>query len=611
MLACLHVDAIRVTSASRVSEQTHVSEQLLPATLPLSQVPPVAPRVNQKQAFTRAQVHPGQKRKALPQPFSASANVDPPQRYFPQVNSTARQPHLGLVQQWSQKRPRLPTYVGALGNALLDASKSSEGKQLGEECWWPLSSVDARDETCAGDLVCARNGEDGRHFGCKGRHCCSEVVLTRDAFRRMVEDTKMDKIVLCGSEETDHVYNRLANGDVVSLEAFRDGLLDGPDRDLLQVLVDSWYKDKIQCQGSCSVSHLYEEELGSQELDDTTCLLSCDEVFDGYDWNTQTRDNHALGDVAEGQQEFVGEFKEIRATRDYSYHAHYSVARQHWQDAVIGRTVYSKSGDCPRPWLIYTAGGMGAGKGHVMKIMSKLGALARERLVVVNPDSFKAIMPEFDKYSKDNGAMTHQESAFMQEIAAEAAMERRSNLLEDGSLRDAGWYTGKGARTSEDPASADWMGVIPGIKKRYPYYRIAILHTKMDLPEADLKQYLQERLIGRQAQSGRETPIDRAYASVTGSAETVERIVDLGLADFVADFNNVDDTVITRVIIDGKEQDLGTIHADDRWDFIRDLFGADALKPPRRSSRQSKAESHHDSQVQKELEDFFVQMCLE
>jgi len=41
-------------------------------------------------------------------------------------------------------------------------------------CWGAGSGTDSRDASCAANLVCARNGEDGRGFGCHGYHCCSE-----------------------------------------------------------------------------------------------------------------------------------------------------------------------------------------------------------------------------------------------------------------------------------------------------------------------------------------------------------------------------------------------------------------------------------------------------
>merc|ERR1719265_1316124 len=133
-------------------------------------------------------------------------------------------------------------------------------------------------------------------------------------------------------------------------------------------------------------------------------------------------------------------------------------------------------------------------------------------MVVVNPDSIKDLMPEFNTYpvhGQHNGNMCHKESGFIQEIAVKYALRRRTHLVEDGSLRDADWYTGKGARTSEDPSSDDWIGVIPGLRKRHPHYRIAVLHVTVQsahvLTEEQTRKILEERLSERAARTGRET----------------------------------------------------------------------------------------------------------
>jgi len=44
-------------------------------------------------------------------------------------------------------------------------------------CWNRGETMEERDAVCAGDLVCARKGRDGRNFGCANGHCCSKKVL--------------------------------------------------------------------------------------------------------------------------------------------------------------------------------------------------------------------------------------------------------------------------------------------------------------------------------------------------------------------------------------------------------------------------------------------------
>ena len=53
-----------------------------------------------------------------------------------------------------------------------------------------------------------------------------------------------------------------------------------------------------------------------------------------------------------------------------------------------------------RPWLIFSAGALDAGKGHVMDWMSKQGIFGIEHIVHANPDYFKLRMPEFGEYTR-------------------------------------------------------------------------------------------------------------------------------------------------------------------------------------------------------------------
>jgi hypothetical protein len=58
---------------------------------------------------------------------------------------------------------------------------------------------------------------------------------------------------------------------------------------------------------------------------------------------------------------FAGPFAATRATLDYSWHVHYTAERQAVQDAIV-EGFLSGGTSCDRPWLVYTAGPMGAGE---------------------------------------------------------------------------------------------------------------------------------------------------------------------------------------------------------------------------------------------------------
>ena len=72
-------------------------------------------------------------------------------------------------------------------------------------------------------------------------------------------------------------------------------------------------------------------------------------------------------------EHYYGKFSHIRKTLDYTYHANYTFERQKLQDAIISdmldeviiEDVDGKMGTVPtEPWIVFTAGAMGAGKSY-------------------------------------------------------------------------------------------------------------------------------------------------------------------------------------------------------------------------------------------------------
>ena len=96
---------------------------------------------------------------------------------------------------------------------------------------------------------------------------------------------------------------------------------------------------------------------------------------EGYDWTLSTAENYNDPQLQQlvvagtaGGDTFVGEYRDIRKTLDYSYHSVYPPERQLWQDDVI-RSVVVKTKAQSQPWVVYTAGPMGAGKGYALSWM--------------------------------------------------------------------------------------------------------------------------------------------------------------------------------------------------------------------------------------------------
>ena len=260
---------------------------------------------------------------------------------------------------------------------------------------------------------------------------------------------------------------------------------------------------------------------------------------------SQQSTEHRYG-VRAGDAEppFVGPYHETRAGLDYSYHLRYVEERQRVQDAIVTRFLAGGSsvvaplgGGCggtgsgesgsaapanaPRPWLVYTAGAMGAGKSHTLRWLHSQGLFPLERFVWVDPDAIKGMLPDMRGYVQHNraraGALTHKESGFIAEIVTLEAMRRSKCLVVDGTLRDRAWY-------------ARWFG---RVRAEFPEYRIAILMITAP------RELIYRRALRRAAVTAREVhadTLDEAIAQVPVSFAALAP-----LADFTAVLVNEDD----------------------------------------------------------------------
>ncbi len=186
-----------------------------------------------------------------------------------------------------------------------------------------------------------------------------------------------------------------------------------------------------------------------------------------YDWiipksfnpDLSTRDNYLLKD-----KEFCGLYADVRKTRDFKYHGNYECKRQRFQDKLISDVVKAAVSK-PVPWIIFTAGSMGAGKSHVMQWLSDRDHFPLPDIVQIDPDVFKMSLPEWDRFLEHApykaGRNTRLESGYMVEMAQEVAMQLSKNVWVDGSFRDADWY----------------LHVFQEIRENHPKYLIAVLYV--------------------------------------------------------------------------------------------------------------------------------------
>lgn len=255
------------------------------------------------------------------------------------------------------------------------------------------------------------------------------------------------------------------------------------------------------------------------------------EIPKGYDIDKTTNENYAVSSTS--AESFFGDFAEIRRERDYSYHVNYSEERQAWQDEAV-KSVIVRSDKLASPWLVYTCGPMGVGKGYSLSWMSKKGFFPLENIVHVDPDGFKMMMPEWPHYvagdSETAGTMCHQESCFMMEVAQEAAMQKRQNVWVDGSLRNAEFYRNQFLE----------------LRERYPFYRIAIFYVSAS------ESTIRARIKHRAEATGRDVPeklimaslnaMDHALNTLTPHTDFVVRINNDGQIPVLLAFETVDVT---------------------------------------------------------------------
>lgn len=266
-------------------------------------------------------------------------------------------------------------------------------------------------------------------------------------------------------------------------------------------------------------------------------------VPEAYKYELSTCENYKRDDM-----DFIGPYVYAREggkapkKRDYSWHNNYTHARQSWQDHIV-HLATSRHKQQAHPWIVFSAGAMGCGKGYTFETMSKLGHFPIENIVRIDPDFFKQLMPEWNGYvsaGKDAGSLCHKESGYLQELCQEVALRSRQNIWVDGSLRDAAWF----------------QIVFKDIRERFPHYRIAIIYVSAS------ETLVRERIQKRQKETGRGVPEEMLLKSIAGSKNSVFELTKL--CDYVAHVtNNKDPKLKTFSIIDRT----GT------WGNLKNRFG--------------------------------------
>ena len=195
-------------------------------------------------------------------------------------------------------------------------------------------------------------------------------------------------------------------------------------------------------------------------------------------------------------------------------------------DAII-LDIDGKIGSIPtEPWIVFTAGAMGAGKSHTMNALVEKGRFPLKAFVRVDPDDIRHLLPEYHMYIDENpelaGKLTNKEAGFISEILTLAALQAGKNVLLDGSLRDAEWYQTYFARLREE----------------FPSVRQAILHVTAP------RQAVFQRAAERAKATGRVVPQELLEEALEQVPRSVEKLAPL--VDYYAELNNADEVELVK-----------------------------------------------------------------
>jgi len=252
-----------------------------------------------------------------------------------------------------------------------------------------------------------------------------------------------------------------------------------------------------------------------------------------------TEENHRSNDMR-----FYGQFAHIRKTLDYSYHSNYNFMRQIFQDAIIhdflnAAILKDTNGEIcttpTEPWIVFTAGAMGAGKSYTIRKLVQKGRFPLLAFVVVDPDAIRRFLPEYSLYVDQApnlaGDLTRKEAGYISEILTLAALQSGKNVMVDGSLRDSEWYKIYFAR----------------LRKEFPNLKLAILHVMAP------KEAVFQRAKERARKTGRIVPeklLEETLESVPKSVEVLAPLV-----DYRADLSNAPNAPDIEQVTPGETWD--------------------------------------------------------
>lgn len=226
----------------------------------------------------------------------------------------------------------------------------------------------------------------------------------------------------------------------------------------------------------------------------------------------------------------------LQSLQFYYYAGNYSKSRQEFQDKIVeklldGTTIHDQTNGrvCKtptEPWIVFTAGVMGAGKSHTMKQVAGNALFPLHSYIVIDPDETRSHFPEYHLYAQQNpekaGELTHKEAGYVTEIVTAAALLKGYNVLVDGSLWDYDWYE----------------QYFQSLRRHYKVLRIAIIHITAP------REAIFERAAKRAKKTGRVIPIETLEKSLEHVPLSVKKLA--GCVDFFCELDNSSEEVALK-----------------------------------------------------------------
>jgi len=242
--------------------------------------------------------------------------------------------------------------------------------------------------------------------------------------------------------------------------------------------------------------------------------VSTDQIYkaDILDQNNQYKYNETYADIR----------KELNSL----YHSNYTIERQILQDKIITELV-SVGRSIERPWLVYVAGAIGAGKTYTIRKFSEKHFFPLIAFVVIDLDRIKCMLPDMEKFIENDpdtaSNRVHKEACLIAEIIERQAIKLNKCILIDGFIRDLQWYQKRIGTDSLD----------------HPNYLFALIHVVAP------SELIYDRLEKRTIKTGRNIPLITTEKSIEEIPEFVKELS--GSVHFTVTINNDEDEMPTII----------------------------------------------------------------